>query len=102
MTQQPQASPKESAGDRRDLTKTHARLEKQVARAEAEIADLESKIKAREIELADPMLYQNFGKWNTLHQEQESWKQDLERLTARWESQSAELEGVKHKLGALN
>jgi ATP-binding cassette subfamily F protein 3 len=102
MAQQIQALPKESGGDRRDLTKTQARLEKQVTRAESEIAELENKVKAREIELADPALYKEFGKWNVLHQEQDVWKRDLERLTSRWESQSAELEEVKQKLGALN
>ena len=55
----------------------------------------------REIELADPGLYKEFTKWTALHQEQEQWKRDLERLTARWESLSAELEGVKQKLGTL-
>ncbi|HSN03616.1 MAG TPA: ATP-binding cassette domain-containing protein [Nitrospira sp.] len=101
MVGQVQAQPKESGGERRDLTKTHARLEKQVSRAEAEIAELESKVKAREIELADPALYKQFDKWNALHQEQDGWKRELERLTARWEGLSAELEDVKQKLGAL-
>ena len=101
MTQQVQTLPKESGGDRRDLTKTQARLEKQVVRAESEIAELESKVKAREIELADPALYNEFGKWTALHQEHDGWKRDLERMTARWESLSAELEEVKQKLGAL-
>jgi ATP-binding cassette subfamily F protein 3 len=101
MAQQIPAAPKHSGGDRRDLTKTHARLEKQVARLEAEIADLEQKVKARDVELADPELYRDFGKWNVLHQEQDGWKRDLERLTTRWESLSAELEEVKHKLAAL-
>ena len=93
---------KARAGDRRDLLKTQARLEKQVSRAEAEIAEAEAKVKARDEELADPKLYEEFGKWNALHQEQDAWKRDLERLTARWESLSAELEGVKQKLGALH
>ena len=101
MESQVQSAPKESAGERRDLTKTQARLEKQVARAESDIAEMETKVKAREIELADPGLYKEFTKWTALHQEQEEWKRNLERLTARWESLSAELEGVKQKLGAL-
>ena len=96
-----QQTTKAPAGDRRDLTKTQARLEKQVARAEADIADSETKVKARQIELADPRLYEDFGRWNALHMEQESWKRDLERLTSRWESLSAELEEVKQKLTAL-
>ena len=58
-------------------------------------------MKAREVELADPKVFEDFGRWNTLHLEQQNWKQDLERLTARWESLSAELEEVKQKLGAL-
>jgi ATP-binding cassette subfamily F protein 3 len=96
-----QTHAKAPAGDRRDLAKTQARLEKQVTRAEADIADSETKVKARELELANPKLYEDFGRWNALHQEQQSWKRDLERLTSRWESLSAELEEVKQKLGAL-
>lgn len=96
-----QTQPKASNGDRRDLTKTQARLEKQVTKAEADIADSETKVKARELELANPKVFEDFGKWNALHLEQQNWKQDLERLTARWESLSAELEEVKQKLGAL-
>jgi ATP-binding cassette, subfamily F, member 3 len=58
-------------------------------------------VKARQVELADPKLYEDFGKWNALHTEQESWKRDLERLTSRWETLSAELEDVRQKLTAL-
>ena len=96
-----QSAPKSSAGDRRDLNKTQARLEKQVARAEAEIAEQETKIKERDQVLADPALYQEFAKWNGLHQEQDMWKKDLERLTARWESLASELAEVKQKLAAI-
>ncbi|WP_455370321.1 ABC-F family ATP-binding cassette domain-containing protein, partial [Petrachloros mirabilis] len=91
-----------SAGDRRNLNKTQARLEKQVSRAEGEIAEQEAKIKERDQVLADPTLYNDFPKWNSLHQEQEAWKKELERLTARWESLSAELSEVKQKLEAFN
>jgi ATP-binding cassette subfamily F protein 3 len=77
-------------------------LEKQVTRAEAEIAEHEAKIKARDQELADPALYQAFGKWHDLHLEQEAWKKELERLTSRWESLSAELAGIKQKLEAIS
>ncbi|HET7909371.1 MAG TPA: ABC-F family ATP-binding cassette domain-containing protein [Nitrospira sp.] len=96
-----QSAPKSPAGDRRDLNKTQARLEKQVARAEAEIAEHETKIKERDQLLADPALYQEFSKWNGLHQEQDTWKKELERLTARWESLSSELAEVKQKLAAI-
>jgi ATP-binding cassette subfamily F protein 3 len=97
-----QAQAKPSAGDRRDLNKTQARLEKQVARAEAEIAEYETKIKARDLELANPALYKDEStKWSALHLEQNGWKKELERLTARWETLSAELDGVKQKLTAF-
>ena len=97
-----QAPPKSSAGDRRDLNKTQARLEKQVARAEAEIAEYETKIKTRDLELADPALYKNEStKWGALQIEYDGWKKDLVRLTARWETLSAELEEVKQKLTAF-
>ena len=97
-----QAPAKSSAGDRRDLNKTQARLEKQVARAEAEIAEYETKIKTRDLELADPALYKDEStKWSALHLEHEEWKMELARLTARWETLSAELEDVKQKLTAF-
>ena len=88
-------------GERRDLNKTQARLEKQVSRAESEIASMETKVKARELELADPALYQELGRWSELQREQEGWKKELERLTARWESLSDELQGVREKLTAI-
>lgn len=97
-----QAPPKSTAGDRRELGKTQARLGKQVTRAEAEIAELEAKIRTRAQELADPVLYQDFGRWNGLHMEQDHWKQEIDRLTARWESLSQELEGVQQKLEAFS
>jgi ATP-binding cassette subfamily F protein 3 len=97
-----QAPAKSSAGDRRDLNKTQARLEKQVARAETEIAEYETKIKARDLELADPALYKDEStKWSALHLEHDEWKKDLVRITARWETLSAELEDVKQKLTAF-
>lgn len=100
MTSQVQA--KSSAGDRRDLNKTQARLEKQVARAEAEIAEYETKIKTRDLELADPALFKDESmRWSALHLEHDGWKKDLARLTARWETLSAELEDVKQKLTAF-
>ncbi|MCC2640330.1 MAG: putative ABC-type transport system, ATPase component [Nitrospira sp.] len=96
-----QSQPKSHGGERRDLTKTQARLEKQVSRAEAEIAAMETKLQARQQELADPALYQDFSRWGDLQQEQEIWKKELERLTARWESLSEELQGVRERLTAV-
>jgi ATP-binding cassette subfamily F protein 3 len=86
--------------NRRDLVKSRDRLEKQVARAEAESTELETRVKARDQELADPALYQDFSRWNDLHQEQEKWRKDLDRLTATWTDLSQELEEVKKKLEA--
>ena len=102
--QAPPASDERAAStpNRRYLTKSRDRLEKQVARAETEIAEMEARIKARDQELADPALYQDFGRWNELHHEQERWKKDLERLTARWTDLSQELEDVKKKLAGLS
>jgi ATP-binding cassette subfamily F protein 3 len=93
-------APKSNARDRRQLSKIQARLEKQVARAEAEIAEIERKIRTRDHELADPVVYQDFTRWHNLHLEQEAWKKDLERLTARWEKLSEELDCIKQTLGA--
>ena len=94
----PPAAPASPAVERREWTKKLARLEKQVARAETEIAELESRLKARDQELAEAGLYQDYGRWYTLHQEQERWKKDLERLTSRWGDLSQELETVRKRL----
>ncbi|TAJ08488.1 MAG: ABC transporter ATP-binding protein [Nitrospirae bacterium] len=97
----PPVAEKSKSGERRELTKSQARLEKQVARAEAEVAELEVRLKSREQELADPALYKEIARWNDLHQEQDRWKKDLERLTAKWSSLSDELEDVKKKLASV-
>ena len=97
----PPVAEKSKSGERRELSKSQARLEKQVARAEAEVAELEVRLKSREQELADPELYKEFARWNDLHQEQDRWKKDLERLTAKWSSLTDELEDVKKKLAAV-
>jgi ATP-binding cassette subfamily F protein 3 len=85
-------------GDRRELSKSEARLQKQVERLEGEIAAVESRLKTRDAELADPVLYQDFSRWNELHLEQERWKAELDRMTARWSELSQALEGVRQKL----
>ncbi len=81
-----------ATSSRRDLSKSIARLEKQVATAEKDIATLEEQIKARDIELAAPATYQDYSRWNTLHQEREKWTRDLDRLTHKWGDLSAQLE----------
>ena len=93
-----EASTSSNKNHRRELTKSITRLEKQVGRAEEAVTQLEGKINVRGTELADPALYQEFTKWNTLHQEQEEWKQELDVLTNRWSKLSQELEGLKQEL----
>ncbi len=83
---------------RKELSKQQSRLEKQVTRLEGEITPLEAKLSAREKELADPKLYQDFGRWNELHLEHERWKHELEKLTTQWGEASQQLEEVKQKL----
>ncbi|MBM4120370.1 MAG: ABC-F family ATP-binding cassette domain-containing protein [Nitrospira sp.] len=92
------AQPAQNQAQRREMVKSKDRLEKQIARSESEIAAFEARIKSRDQELADPALYQDFSRWNGLHKEQEAWKKDLDRLTARWSDLSQELELVKQKL----
>src|SRR6476469_3807353 len=77
-----------AAADRREMSKAQARLEKQITRAEGEIAELESRLKHREQELTDPVVYADQDRWHTLHLEQTQWKSELERLTARWSAWS--------------
>lgn len=84
--------------ERRELTKTHSRVKKQVGRIETDIAELETRVGGRDRELVDPGLYQDFARWNALHEEGDRWKKELERLTGRWAELSQELERVTQKL----
>ncbi|MDH5562777.1 MAG: ABC-F family ATP-binding cassette domain-containing protein [Nitrospirota bacterium] len=83
---------------RRDLSKTIARLDKQVAKMEEDIATLEEQIKVRDVELANPATYQDYARWNALHQEREQWTRDLDRLTHKWGDLSATLESQKAQI----
>ena len=96
-----EASLPSSTPTRRDMTKTVNRLEKQVARSEADIAALEDRIKARAEELSTPELYRDFPRWNELHQEHERWKQELDVLTNRWSTLSTELAELKDQLARV-
>lgn len=84
--------------NRRDLTKSINRLEKQVARAEEEISELEKQIASRGVELAVPELYQDFARWNDLHQEHERWKHNLDILTNKWSDLSSQLESKQQEM----
>ena len=94
-------SSKSSGPSRRELSKTVARLEKQVSKAEEEITQLEERISQRDKELADPETYQDYSRWNALHQERETWGRDLERLTNRWTDLSTQLETAKKQFEQL-
>lgn len=93
--------PSEKKLNRRDITKSINRLEKQVARTEGEIAALEEQIKRRSAELAEPDLYQDFARWNELHQEHERWKRDLDILTDKWSDLSSQLESAKQQMAQV-
>ena len=69
-----------------------------MGKLEEEIAQLESRIKQRDIELAVPATYQDYARWNTLHLEREQWAKDLDTLTHRWDRLSAELESQKSQI----
>ena len=94
-TQSMESSHPEKKLNRRDITKSMNRLEKQVAHAEQEIGVLEEQIKVRGTELATPELYQDFPRWNELHLEHEQWKHALEILANKWSDLSSQLESKK-------
>ena len=94
----PNGQPSSKEPSRRELTKTVARLEKQIEKLEKEIAQLESQIKNRDVELAAPDTYQDYARWNTLHLEREEWVKESERLTHRWEALSSQLESQKAQI----
>ena len=56
------------------------------------LPQLEEQIKARDVELAAPETYQDYSRWNTLHQEREKWTRDLDRLTHKWGDLTVQLE----------
>lgn len=94
----PSPSVAQNTPSRRDLSKTIARLDKQVAKMEEDIATLEEQIKVRDVELANPATYQDYARWNALHQEREQWTRDLDRLTQKWGDLSATLESQKAQI----
>ena len=86
---------------RREMTKSINRLEKQVARSEEDITAMEKRIKARAEELSAPELYQDFPRWNELHQEHERWKEELDVLTNQWSALSTKLAELKNQLARV-
>jgi ATP-binding cassette subfamily F protein 3 len=88
-------------GQRRDLTKALARVERQVSRLEEQIAEGEQRVQARDRELAGESLYQDHARWNTLNKERAAWVEEQSELTTRWAGLCEEAEGLRAKLKEL-
>jgi ATP-binding cassette subfamily F protein 3 len=103
----PTAAPKSrtnntsASKERRELTKTLARVERQIAKLEGEIAGGDDRIKARDKELAGQELYQDHSRWTVLMKEREHWVKDQSVLTSQWASLCEEAEKLRAKLKEL-
>jgi ATP-binding cassette, subfamily F, member 3 len=73
-------------------------LEKEVARLEERVTQLEAEQKVRSVELSDPTVYDDAARRNKLLTEYQTAADKLEELTARWESAMAELETARAEL----
>ena len=90
-----------TGNERRDLTKTLARVERQIAKLEEEIAAAEKRIQARDQELAGEALYQDHERWTVLMKEREGWVKDQSVLTAQWADLCEQAEKLRAKLKEL-
>ncbi len=103
----PTAAPQSRAGntsafkERRELTKTLARIERQIAKLEGEIAAGDDRIKARDRELASQALYQDHERWTVLMKERENWVKDQSVLTSQWAELCEQVEQIRAKLKEL-
>ncbi len=103
----PTAAPRSRASntsafkERRELTKTLARLERHIAKLEGEIAAGDEKIQARDQELASQELYQDHERWTVLMKEREGWVKDQSVLTAQWAELCEQAERLRAKLKEL-
>jgi len=103
----PTAAPQSRAGntrafkERRELTKTLARVERQIAKLEAEIAAGDDRIKARDKELASQELYQDHERWTVLMKERENWVKDQSVLTSQWAELCEQAEQLRAKIKDL-
>jgi ATP-binding cassette, subfamily F, member 3 len=70
-------------------------LKKEIARMEARIGQLEELVKAREAELADPVLYNDFVRAKPLLQEHRAAKEELDALYQTWEKVQQKLAAVE-------
>ncbi len=87
--------------ERRELTKTLARVERQIARLENEIAAGEQRLQARDQELASEALYQDHERWTVLMRERENWVKDQSVLTSQWAEHCEEAEQLRASLKDL-
>jgi len=87
--------------ERRELTKTLARVERQIAKLEGEIAAGEQRIQARDQELASEALYQDHERWTVLMKERENWMKDQSVLTSQWAELCEQVEQIRAKLKEL-
>src|SRR2546427_4564151 len=87
--------------ERRELTKTLARVERQIAKLEGEIAAGEQRIQARDQELASETLYQDHERWTVLMKERENWMKDQSVLTSQWAELCEQAEQIRAKLKEL-
>jgi ATP-binding cassette subfamily F protein 3 len=103
-TAAPRSRPSDQGGTsrgRRDITKALARLERQIAKLEDEIAVGEKRIQTRDRELASEALYQDHVRWTALMKEREGWVKDQSVLTSRWADLCEEAEKLRAKLKEL-
>src|SRR3989449_1090524 len=84
--------------ERRELTKTLARVERQIAKLEGEISAGEQRIQARDQELASETLYQDHERWTVLMKERENWMKDQSVLTSQWAELCEQAEQLRTKL----
>src|SRR5256712_12338173 len=87
--------------ERRELTKTLARVERHIARLENEIAAGEQRLQARDQELASEVLYQDHERWTVLMRARENWVKDQSVLTSQRAELCEEAEQLRASLKSL-
>jgi len=89
------------AKERRERTKSLARVERQIAKLEEAITAGDEKIQARDQELAGQELYQDHARWTVLMKEREHWVKDQSVLTSQWADLCEQAEKLRAKLKEL-
>jgi ATP-binding cassette, subfamily F, member 3 len=86
--------PKDHAQQKKSKNRV-TKLERESSELEAQIAALEAAQKSRSDQLADPDVYADKGRSTKLLAEFRDAKEELDKLTARWEQAQLELEQLK-------